>query len=67
MFIKGQLGIFAGANYYVGGSRLKLSGSYVDAAAGQEPDTFTDLPVELQDAFLDFTGLEIILGAEIRL
>ena len=66
-FIKGQLGFFAGANYYVGGSKLKPSGSYTAAEAGQPPVTVTDLPAELQDAFLDFTGLEIILGAEIRL
>ncbi|MBN2553370.1 MAG: hypothetical protein JXB06_11410 [Spirochaetales bacterium] len=66
-FIKGQLGVFAGANYYVGGSKLELSGSYAAAVAGQPPVTVTDLPAELQDASLDFSGLEIILGAEIRL
>jgi hypothetical protein len=67
-FIKGQLGLFAGANYYIGGSELKLSGSYdaYDSGGGVYlPDQV--LPADLQGASLDFTGLEIILGVEIRL
>jgi hypothetical protein len=67
-YIMGQIGISLGANYYVGGSHLKMGGSY-DA---YDDDTSTydsglSLPAALQTARLDFSGLEITLGAEIEL
>jgi hypothetical protein len=66
-FVKGQIGFAAGANYYLGGGKLRLSGSY-DAygASGQLADD-ASLPANLQTARLDYTGLEIILGVEIEL
>jgi hypothetical protein len=66
-FVKGQIGIAAGANYYLGGGDLKLSGGYVAAEADSTPVTIPDLPANLQNAYLDYTGLEIILGIEIEL
>lgn len=66
-FVKGQLGIAVGANYYLGGGDLELSGDYVgyDDAVGY--DTGQGLPATLQDARLDYSGLEIILGVELEL
>jgi hypothetical protein len=67
-FLKGQIGIAAGANYYLGGGKLKLSGSYDgynDSPLSVDPDL--DLPANLQTARLDYTGLEIILGLDIKL
>ena len=66
-FIKGQIGIAVGANYYLGGGDLKLSGSYVAAEGASTPVTIPDLPANLQNAYLDYTGLEIVLGIEIEL
>jgi len=66
-YLKGQIGLAAGANYYLGGGELKLSGSYVAAESLSNPVTIPDLPANLQNARLDYTGLEIILGVEIEL
>ena len=66
-FLMGQLGISAGANYYIGGAKLDMSGSYdaYDDETGSY-DAGRSLPANLQDARLDFTGLEIILGVDIQ-
>jgi len=66
-FVKGQFGIAVGANYYLGGGKLKLSGEYdgYDDVGGY--DTGQALPATLQNARLDYSGLEIILGVEIKL
>ena len=66
-FVKGQLGIAVGANYYLGGGDLKLSGDYVGYQDFGVYDTAQSLPTDLQDARLDYSGLEIILGVEIEL
>lgn len=66
-FIKGQLGIALGANYYLGGSDLELTGSYEAAEAGQPPVTVPALPPILSSARLDYSGWEIILGLEVEL
>jgi hypothetical protein len=66
--VKGQIGVALGANYYLGGGALKLSGSYDaydDGGAGYVAGL--DLPSNLQNARIDFTGLEIILGVELEL
>jgi len=68
-FIKGQVGIAAGANYYLGGGDLKISGTY-DAFDEDAVLPLLDnepLPNSLQNAHLDYSGLEIILGVEIKL
>jgi hypothetical protein len=67
-FVKGQLGIVLGANYYLGGGDLGLSGSYdgYDAGLGTY-DSGQTLPANLRDARLDYSGLEIILGVDIEL
>ena len=68
-YIKGQIGISVGANYYIGGADLKLSGSY-DAYDEESPGTPLDnepLPDTLKNARLDFTGLEIVLGVDVKL
>jgi len=67
-FVKGQIGISLGAKYYLGGSPLRLSGSYDaydDDLLGYV--TGADLPPELQSARLDYSGVEIILGVELEL
>jgi hypothetical protein len=66
-FVKGQFGLAVGANYYLGGGALKLSGSYVAAEPLTAPVTIPNLPANLQNARLDYSGLEIILGVEIEL
>jgi hypothetical protein len=66
-FVKGQFGIAFGANYYLGGGDLKLSGSYDGYDDGVGYDIGLDLPATLQNARLDYTGLEIILGVELEL
>jgi hypothetical protein len=66
-FVKGQFGIAAGANYYLGGGDLKLSGSYDAYNAGGRVLDDGPLPATLQNARLDYSGLEIILGVEIEL
>ena len=68
-FVKGQLGIAVGANYYLGGGDLNLSGSYdaFDQDAVLPPLDNEPLPSSLRNARLDFSGLEIILGVEIAL
>ncbi len=68
-FIKGQIGISLGANYYIGGADLKLSGSY-DAYDEQSPGAPLDnepLPDTLKNARIDITGLEIVVGVDFRL
>jgi hypothetical protein len=65
-FVKGQIGIAAGANYYLGGGDLKLSGTF-NGYDGANYDTDQGLPANLQTARLDYSGLEIILGVEIEL
>jgi hypothetical protein len=66
-FIKGQLGISLGSNYYLGGGALNLLGSYDGYNDGAAADSGRDLPGVLQNARLDYTGLEIILGIELEL
>jgi hypothetical protein len=66
-FVKGRFGIAFGANYYLGGGALKLSGSYDGYDAGGLVDGDEPLPPKLQNARLDFSGLEIILGVEVEL
>jgi hypothetical protein len=65
-FLMGQLGISAGANYYIGGAKLNLSGSYYAYDEGGTPLNNAPLPANLRDARLDFTGLEILLGVDIQ-
>ena len=59
----------AGANYYLGGGKLKLSGSYDMYDKDDILATLTNQPLSatLQNARLDYSGLEIILGVEIEL
>jgi len=59
--------IAAGANYYLGGGDLKLSGKFDGYVAGAGDALGLELPSALENARLDFTGLEIILGVEIEL
>ena len=66
-FVKGQFGIAVGANYYLGGGDLELSGDYDGYEDPGVYDTGQSLPAPLQDARLDYSGLEIILGVEIKL
>ena len=66
-FVKGQIGIAVGANYYLGGGELKLSGDYVGYEDVGIYDSGQSLPAALQEARLDYSGLEIILGLEIEL
>jgi len=66
-FVKGQFGIAAGANYYLGGGDLNLSGNFDGYVDGAGEAVGLDLPASLENARLDFTGLEIILGVEIKL
>jgi hypothetical protein len=66
-FIKGQLGLAVGINYYLGGAALKLSGSYDAFDAGGQVLDDEPLSADLQSARLDYTGLEIILGIEVEL
>ena len=66
-FVKGRLGVALGANYYLGGGDLKLSGSYDAYNAGAQVLDDEPLPITLQDARLDYTGLEILLGVELEL
>jgi hypothetical protein len=67
-FVKGQVGIAVGANYYLGGGKLMLSGTYdgYEDGTGLTADD-ASLPASLQNASLDYSGLEIILGVEIEL
>jgi hypothetical protein len=65
-FVKGQLGISAGANYYLGGGDLKLSGDF-NGSDGSSYFAGQALPANLQNARLDYSGLEIILGVELEL
>jgi hypothetical protein len=67
-FIKGQLGLSVGAQYYFGGARLGLSGSY--DAYDADTDAYSaalPLPAELTDARIDLDGLELLLGVRLRL
>jgi hypothetical protein len=67
-FVKGQIGVAVGANYYLGGGDLKLSGNYDAYDKDDFLPTLTNQPLSatLQDARLDYSGLEIILGVEIE-
>jgi hypothetical protein len=66
-FVMGQLGIAVGANYYLGGGDLNMSGSYDAYDAGIQVLDNEPLPINLQNARLDYSGLEIVLGVEIAL
>jgi hypothetical protein len=68
-YIKGQFGITVGANYYIGGADLKLSGSYdaYDEDSGLSTLNDEPLPDILKNARLDITGLEILIGVDVRL
>ena len=58
MKITDQIGVSLGAQYYLGGSPLGLTGTY--RADGNASDLA--LPQDLSNARLDFTGIEVILG-----
>jgi hypothetical protein len=68
-YFKGQIGLSVGANYYIGGADLKLSGSYdaYDEDSVLPPLNNEPLPDILKNARLDFTGLEILVGVDVRL
>jgi len=58
-YLNKQFGVTLGANYYVGGAKLNLQGTVrgVDANG-----TVLSQNVDLSDAKLDYTGLEISVG-----
>ena len=62
-----QVGIKIGAMYYIGRAPLEMSGTYVAADASTPARTVTTLPAILHSVFVDFRGLEISLGADIKL
>ncbi len=67
-YIKGQLGICLGANYYLGAAELKLSGTYDGydgLSATPTKENINDHP--LSKAQLDYSGLEFIVGLDVRL
>jgi hypothetical protein len=68
-FLKGQIGLSVGAQYYIGGARLGLTGSYDawDADLVLPELTGGPLPKELREARIDLNGLELLLGVSLRL
>jgi hypothetical protein len=66
-YVKGQLGIRLGANYYLGAAELKLSGTYdgYTGAGGSTTENISGHP--LGKAQLDYSGLEFIVGLDVRL
>ncbi|MFP4383025.1 MAG: hypothetical protein ACLFSE_03205 [Spirochaetia bacterium] len=58
----GPIGISAGANYYLGKAALSLTGQYYhDGTLESAP------PAYLQNVYLDYSGLEIIIGGSYKL
>ncbi len=58
----GPIGISAGANYYLGKADLSLSGSYYhDGVQESSPPSY------LNNAYLDYSGIEIIFGGAFKL
>ncbi len=58
-YINKQFGVTLGANYYVGGAKLNLEGTVKGVDANGLTSTTI---VDLSDAKLDYTGLEISVG-----
>ena len=54
-----EFGILLGANYYLGGAPVTITGSYSGDASGASP------PPYLDDVSIDLSGLEISIGAEL--
>ena len=57
-YVNRQLGITFGGNYFVGGSKLNLRGSYLGGNG-----TLISKDVVFENSKVDFTGLEISIGA----
>ena len=53
-----QFGVSIGGNYFIGGSDLDLTGSYIGADSAGVQTVQVDYP----ESKLDFTGFEISLG-----
>ena len=62
-----QVGIKAGAMYYVGRAPIRFSGSYVGAASAATAEVVTEVPSVLREVRVDFRGIEISLGADLEL
>ncbi len=60
LYLTDKFGITLGASYFIGSSKLNLKGSYVGGNSGQP---FETVDIEYSDSKLDFTGIEISLGA----
>ncbi|MCF6361387.1 MAG: hypothetical protein L3J29_11580 [Cyclobacteriaceae bacterium] len=58
-YLNRQFGITLGANYYVGGAKLNLQGTVKGVDANS---LVSSTSVDLSDAKLDYTGLEISIG-----
>ena len=57
--ITDDLGVLVGANYYLGGAPVTVTGSYSGDASGAAP------PAYLENLSIDLSGLEISVGAEL--
>ena len=53
------MGLSFGAEYFVGGSKLALTGSYTGASSSGDLE---NEPIDYPDSRLDFTGLELSVG-----
>ncbi len=58
-YVNKQFGITIGANYFIGGAKINLRGTY---KGGTDGTAFEEKTVEYTDSILDFTGWEISLG-----
>lgn len=67
VMVTDQVGIKAGAMYYIGRAPLAFSGSYTHANATTPATTSSTLPAVLQNVFVDFRGIEISIGADVSL
>jgi hypothetical protein len=54
-----EFGLLIGANYYLGGAPVTISGSYTGDAVGAAP------PLYLDNMSIDLSGLELSIGAEL--
>lgn len=59
VYVTNQWGLSFEANYFIGGADFPLSGSYTGGTMAGPLET---KPIDLKDARLDFTGLEISIG-----
>lgn len=57
--ITDQFGVLLGANYYLGGAPVTITGSYSGDASGATPPSYLD------NVSIDLSGLEISIGAEL--